>query len=451
MAKRLWDKGENINKKVHEFTVGDDPITDLEIVSWDLVASAAHAKMLSAVNLLNKADCNKLLTGLKNILQLHEEGKFEIPTELEDCHTAIESLLSAEFGEAGKRIHTGRSRNDQVMVTVRLYLKDQLALLLESLSKCAEALLARAEEFGHIPMPGYTHFQPAMPASVAMWLQAFGETAIELITEGLALSKIIDCNPLGAASGFGTNLPLDRELTTKLLNFNRTQRNPIAVQNSRGCYEIKVLRWAVDVASLIEKFSIDLILFTTREYGFFSLPTELTTGSSIMPQKKNPDVLELLRAKAGKVRAAETELNWIIAKLPSSYHRDFQYTKEPLVRGIKHINSSIEMFFEAINSFTVNKESLEKAMTVDLYATYEAFNEVKAGKAFRDAYKSTAEKIKSGTLDLKNLKKEFAPIAKQLDQERALASSELSGLKVKIAGQIKDTNNLKQSIFSNVK
>ncbi len=451
MAKRLWDKGENINKKVHEFTVGDDPLTDLEIVSWDLVASAAHAKMLYSKKLLSKADCNKLLNGLKNILKLQDQGKFNIPRELEDCHTAIESHLSAKLGEAGKRIHTGRSRNDQVMVAVRLYLKEQLFLVLNSLSNCAELLFSKASKFGHLPMPGYTHFQPAMPSSVAMWLQAFGETALELIGEGLALSKIIDCNPLGAASGFGTNLSLDRKLSTKLLNFNRTQRNPIAVQNSRGCYELKFLRFSTDVASLIEKFSIDLILFSTREYGFFSLPTELTTGSSIMPQKKNPDVLELLRGKAGKIRAAETELNWIIAKLPSSYHRDFQYTKEPLVRGTKHLHSCLAMFFETINSFTVNKENLEKAMTVDLYATYDAFNEVKAGKAFRDAYKSTADKIKSGTLDLKNLKKEFNPIAKELDQERTLAVSELKNLQAQVSEKTKALKGLKENIFINVK
>lgn len=437
MAKRLWEKGEELNQRVHHFTVGDDPTVDLELVHFDLLGSAAHARMLQAAGLLQENELSALLAALHLLSARHADGKFEIPRELEDCHTAIETELVATVGEAGNRIHAGRSRNDQVMLAVRLYLRDRLLKLLEEVTGVARALFDRADAFGHQPMPGYTHFQPAMPSSVKLWLAAFGESFLELAREGLSLLANLNTNPLGAASGFGTSLPLDREMTAKLLELDRVQRNPIAVQNSRGQYELKALRFASEVSSLIEKLASDLILYSTREYGFVKIPTAFTTGSSIMPQKHNPDVIELLRGRAAKVRGAATELEWVVAKLPSNYHRDFQYTKEPLVRGIGHALESLSVLREVIESFTLDTERLEAAMTSELYATYDVYREVKAGAPFREAYRATAARIKEGSITRAELEKDFEPIAEACDKEAKEARKELKTFTTALAGWAK--------------
>jgi argininosuccinate lyase len=426
MTKRLWDKGEELNTAMHKFTVGNDPQTDLNLVKWDAIASAAHAKMLESISILSKEECLALLTGLKKIVELNAQNKFTIPQELEDCHTTIESFLSSEIGEAGLKIHTGRSRNDQVLVAMRLYLRDALISQLEEVTLAVETLLLRAKKEINTCMPGYTHFQAAMPTSVGIWFQAFAEALLDLSQEGLELLHRLNCNPLGVASGFCVPLPLNREMTAKLLGFNRVQRNPIDVANSRGRYELKYIRWCADVASVVEKFSCDLILFSTREFGFFSLPTAFTTGSSIMPQKRNPDVVELLRARAGRLRGLEQELLWTISKLPSSYHRDHQYTKEPAIKATCEIQEIVPMFSAVVNAIEIHSEKLNAGLDEEVFATYEVYKEVKNGLAFRDAYRKVGEKIKSTGLNLADLKKEFAQIAKNSNQEITLAESELS-------------------------
>jgi argininosuccinate lyase len=425
MAKRLWEKGEELNQQVHAFTVGDDPIVDRELAYWDLIGSAAHVKMLRQVGLISIDECTVLLAGLQHLSGPCKAQNFDIPFELEDCHTAIETRLLADVGDVAGKVHTGRSRNDQVMVAMRLYLRERLVSGCAEACRTAQAFFDRAEDCGHQPMPGYTHFQPAMPSSLKLWLQAFGESFLDCARDALLLLESIDSCPLGAASGFGTSLPLDREITSEVLGFARVQRNPISVQNSRGQQELKCLRWSCDAAGIIEKFALDLILYTTREYGFFSLPTAFTTGSSIMPQKHNPDVLELLRGRAAKIRGAEDELSWVLAKLPSNYHRDFQYSKEPLVRGLRHLFEMLPILREVIASFTVNKDRLEAAMTPDLYATYDAYREVKAGTAFRDAYRKTARRIKSGDIKREELETDFEPIARTCDAELGEARKDL--------------------------
>ena len=448
MAKRLWEKGDDLNRQVHAFTVGDDPEIDLELVRSDLIGSAAHVKMLAAVKLISEDECRSLLAGLQKLLKLESDNKFTIAAELEDCHTAIEMELIDDIGAVGGKVHTGRSRNDQVLVAMRLYLREQVIEACTTLLECAETFFVRAETCGHQPMPGYTHMQPAMPSSVQLWLQAFGESVLSLCREGVLLLDVIDQNPLGAASGFGTNLPIDRNLTTKFLGFSRVQRNPIAVQNSRGQSELRVLRWSSDVAALIEKFSWDLILYSTREFGFFSLPTSLTTGSSIMPQKKNPDVLELLRARTAKIRGAENELTWVLAKLPSNYHRDFQYTKEPLVRGVRHLHEMLPIVREVISTFSVNKTRLDDAMTADLYATYAAYRQVKSGVAFREAYGKTAELIKRGEIKREEFEKDFKWIADAADAELAEAKAELSALAGEVGKWAKKLEDVEKSVFT---
>ena len=434
MAKRLWEKGEDLNQRVHDFTVGDDPSVDLELVYWDLVGSAAHARMLQKIGLLSKDELTKLLPALQELASIDAAGQFQIPRALEDCHTAIESALVEKLDDIGRKIHTGRSRNDQVLLATRLYLRERVVAVLELLEAVATPLMKRADELAAQPMPGYTHFQPAMPTTVGMWLHAFAEWTLATIRQGMQLLDTIDSNPLGAASGFGVPLPLDRAQVAAHLGFSRVQRNPIEVQNSRGRHELLVARWISDIGSLIEKFACDMVLYTTREFGFFSLPNSFTTGSSIMPQKHNPDVLELLRARAAKLRAAESELAWVTAKLPSHYHRDFQYTKEPVVRAIRNITEMLPIVGEVIESFGVNAERLNGAMTVDLYATYDVYREVRSGVPFRDAYRHTAERIAANAIDKASLVAEFDLIAQENGRERGEAHIELEAYRAVIKG-----------------
>ena len=426
MAKRLWEKGEDLNQRVHDFTVGDDPSVDLELVYWDLVGSAAHARMLQTIGLLTKEELTKLLPALRELAQSDADGTFEIPRALEDCHTAIESALVEKLDEIGRKIHTGRSRNDQVLLATRLYLRERVVAILELLEAVATPLMKRADELAAQLMPGYTHYQPAMPTTVGMWLHAYAEWTLAAIRQGVQLLDTIDSNPLGAASGFGVPLPLNRALVAEQLGFSRVQRNPIEVQNSRGRHELLVARWISDIGSIVEKFACDMVLYTTREFGFFSLPNSFTTGSSIMPQKHNPDVLELLRARAAKLRAAESELAWVTAKLPSHYHRDFQYTKEPVVRSIRNIAEMLPIVAEVTQSFRVNPDRLDSAMTVDLYATYDVYREVRSGVPFRDANRHTAERIAADALDKTTLIAEFDLIAAENGRERLEAHADLA-------------------------
>jgi argininosuccinate lyase len=306
-----------------------------------------------------------------------------------------------------------------VLLAVRLYLREQLVSGVGELLSLFDALAARYGELKDLPMPGYTHLQPAMPSSVGMWLHAFAEWSSELVVDGLTTLDRVNTNPLGTASGFGVPVPLDRAFVAELLDLSRIQRSPIDAQNSRGRYELKFTRWAVDVASMVEKLSQDLQLFSMREFGFFALPTEMTTGSSIMPQKHNPDVLELLRASTAKIRAAESELQLVIAKLPSNYHRDFQLTKEPLVRAAETLAALLPVAREVVKRFSADGTRLAAAMTDDLYVTYDAFRRVRDGLPFRDAYRKTAERMGSGSIDFASLRGDFAIIAH--DVERAFA------------------------------
>ncbi len=425
MAERLWEKGASLDAQVHAFTVGNDPKLDLSLLCWDSIGSAAHARMLSSIGVLTSEECAVLLPALAKVHSLSQNGEFPIPDEMEDCHTAIESYLIEQTGDAGRKIHTGRSRNDQVLLAMRLYLRNQILEQLDALARCARVCLLRFDEVGKLPMPGYTHMQPAMPASVGMWLGAYAESFLDLIREGLSLLDRVNANPLGAASGFGVPLPLDRELTARLLGFSRVQRNPIDVQNSRGRYELRFIRWGVDVAATVEKLAWDLILYSTREYGFFSIPEALTTGSSIMPQKKNPDVLELMRGRAAKIRAAENELLWVTAKLPSNYHRDFQYTKEPVLNCADTMTALLSMSEIVLTRFTCNEKALQDRMTDELYATYDAYRSVEEGMPFRDAYRETANRIASNSIRKADFEKEYDSIDASVVKDAREAQREL--------------------------
>jgi argininosuccinate lyase len=408
--KRLWDKGEATNELMRELTVGSDPVIDRELVYFDALGSAAHAKMLCVMKYLPEHDIELLLPALREIAEQGKAGAFNIPAELEDCHTAIENELVTRCGDAGKRIHTARSRNDQVLLAVRLYLRDVTVNGLGALIELSDSIASRIASDGDLPLPGYTHLQPAMPSSVSMWLQGWAEGINDLLRAGCALYDGLDSNPLGSGAGFGTNLTIDREYVTKVLAFSRTQRNPIDCNNSRGRYEERYLRWATDVASLFEKLAWDVLIYSTREFGFVTLPHDLTTGSSIMPQKRNLDIVELLRGRASRVRGALHELSGVIAKLPSSYHRDFQYTKEPLIRAVHEMDRIFGMASLIIKNLKFNAERLKSSMYTDLYATYDANVQVGQGVPFRDAYRTTAERVEHGSLNKDMLMREYDKI-----------------------------------------
>ncbi len=407
MGKRIWDKGEVVDQLMHELTVGNDPELDRNLVSADAFGSAAHARMLRKVGLLTSDDCRVLLKELSEIAALGSKGLFPIPRELEDVHSAIESRLIEKCGEAGRRIHTARSRNDQVLLATRLFIRRKVLSDLEVCFSLADTIATRFSELCDVQMPGYTHMQPAMPSSFGMWLHSWYEGLLELMRCGISLLKELDSNPLGSGAGFGSSLRIDRAYVAELLGFARVQRSFIDVNNSRGRYETRYCSWACELASLFEKFASDVMLYTTREFGFIELPNELTTGSSIMPQKRNPDVVELLRARASKVRGAQWELQSLTAKLPSSYNRDLQYTKAPFFRASEELTSILQMAGLIFARFSVRRERVSDCLHEELYATYDACREVTKGQPFRDAYRATAERVKSGKLDISELKKDF--------------------------------------------
>lgn len=444
---RLWDKGETFNEEIRAFTVGNDPIIDLNLVRWDCIGSAAHAKMLTSKNILNTEEYNALIKSLGNAYKKSLEGTYVIPPHLEDVHTSLEVFLTEECGEAGKRIHTARSRNDQIIITMRLYLRQSILEQAKHLLSIAAAALKQAQPHIRVQMPGYTHFQQAMPASVGMWYASIAEATLSLAREAVSLFHIANENPLGAASGFYTPIEIDRQLTTELMKFERTQRNPIEIQNSRGRHEIRLCRLHSDILAMIEKYSSDIIQYTMTETSFFTIPVEFTTGSSIMPQKRNPDVLELLRGQASKVRACQFELESIAAKLPSHYHRDFQLTKDPLFRSTDTTATAISIFAKVLEGLKYNEEVLEKTKTPELYATYYAFRLVKEGIPFREAYKKTADDLAAGLINCEDLSKDFEPIAKVLENEVLEANKELELISDKITSLIKDLATLPDELL----
>ena len=394
---QLWDKGGDLDLLVHRFTVGDDPRLDLRLIHFDCLGSAAHVRVLQRAELLSHDEADRLVAELSRIDALAGEGQFAIPDELEDGHTAIEAHLTAALGELGEKIHAGRSRNDQVATAVRLFMRHHALLWTEAIAEVIAALAERTGRDGDVPMPGYTHMQPAMPSSVGLWLHAFAEALLEQLRAAVHLLAQLDCCPLGTGAGYGVPLPLDRDYAAELLGFSRVQRNPLDVQNGRGRMETYFVRVAADVAATFEKFSTDLILFSTAEFGFFSLPEALTTGSSIMPQKRNPDVLELTRAHAGRLRARQHELEWLVGKLPSGYHRDLQLTKGPMIEAADQIAAMLPIMQRVIRAIVIHRDRLAAAMRPELFATHAALQLVQTGVPFRRAYRQVADSLRSAS------------------------------------------------------
>jgi len=392
---KLWSKGIELDKQVEAYTVGHDYKTDLHLLPYDCQASKAHAKMLQKIGVLTAEEAKKLLAGLGEILVLHAKGQFVIEQSDEDCHTAIEKYLTSKYGEAGKKIHTGRSRNDQVLVAVVLYQIDQLKTVKELAKGFVSACAAAKKKIGSIKMAGYTHMQKAMPSSVGLWLGAYEDAMSDNLILIDAQLKLLDQNPLGTGAGY--DIPvfnLDRKMPAKELGFSKVQENPIYAQAARGKFAASTLAVLSAVMYDLNKFATDLTLFSMAEFGYAKLPAEFTTGSSIMPQKRNPDVTELMRANYHVVLGEEFKVKSMMANLMFGFNRDMQLTKEPLVNAMQITQASLSIAALLLEKTEFDKQKCEASLTPELYATEEAYKLVKGGMAFRDAYKQVGEKYK---------------------------------------------------------
>ncbi|NQV42916.1 MAG: argininosuccinate lyase [Candidatus Marinimicrobia bacterium] len=390
---KLWDKGLALNQQIEAFTVGNDYLLDQSLVYYDCIASKAHASVLEKAALLSPDEAQQIKQGLDDIIALQIKGEFEITSEQEDCHTAIEAYLIETLGELGKKIHTARSRNDQVLTAQRLYYRDQLKEVESLRVKLIETMAQFVERFGQISYPGYTHMQKAMPSSFAMWGWAFIESMEDNGMLLATVSKILDQSPLGTAAGYGVPLEIDREMAAQELGFARVQQNPIYAQNSRGKFDALLIHSLSAMTADFNKIASDLILFNMSEFKFVKLPDEFCTGSSIMPQKKNPDVLELMRAKHHLVKACEFEVSSLTGNLISGYNRDLQLTKEPVMKALKITQDCLEIAVLLFQNLEVNEDRCQKAMSPELYATERAYDLVRQGVPFRDAYIQIAHSL----------------------------------------------------------
>lgn len=391
--KKIWDKGYALDATIESFTVGNDAELDSRLVSYDCLASIAHAKMLGKIGILKKSETQKLVRELHRIILLDKAGKFKIRRGQEDCHTAIEQHLTARLGEVGKKIHTARSRNDQVLTALRLYYKDQLIFCRTAINALIDGLSAFARKYGTVRFPGYTHTRKAMPSSVATWSRAFGDSMKDNLKLLDVVGQTIDQSPLGTGAGYGVPLAIDRRYTAKMLGFTHIQTNPIYTHNSRGKFESSILHVLSQIMLDINKMATDLIMFSMPEFGYFVLPKEFCTGSSIMPQKMNPDVLELLRAKYHVVLSYEITVKSLVGNLISGYHRDLQLTKEPVMKGFDSTQESVKVMTLVFSKLSVDQDRCRQAMTTDVFATADVYALVKKGVPFRDAYRQISRRF----------------------------------------------------------
>jgi len=399
-----WNNNIKATKFVKEFTAGEDIELDQQLVKYDVIGSIAHATMLNKIGILSTEELAKLKKGLKEILKLDKEGRFQINVFDEDVHLKIEDHLTRKLNGIGKKIHTGRSRNDQVLVVVRLFSKEKLLNIQENVLELCSALVEFGEKNRDTPMPGYTHFRKAMPSSVGLWALSFVESLLDDLISIKSAYSLNNQNPLGSAAGYGVPINIDRELTTKLLGFERIQNNVLYVQNSRGKIESAILSALAQVMLNLSKLSNDLIIYSSDEFGFFDIPEFLCTGSSIMPKKRNPDVLELVRARANTVISYLSQTMSIIKDLPSGYNRDLQETKGPLIKSFNILNRCLDMTGAVIKNLKVNESRLANAFNSQMFAVDEALNMVGEGVPFRDAYKNVELNFLHPPKDLQNPK-----------------------------------------------
>ncbi len=393
---KLWDKGFSTDKKIDHFTVGNDRELDLVLAKYDVIASKAHAKMLGKVGLISKDEAADLVKALESIAKDIEKGKFTIEQEFEDMHSKIEFLLTEKLGDTGKKIHTARSRNDQILVAMQLYLKDELLEIKNQTKVLFDLLLKLAEKHKSVLLPGYTHLQIAMPSSFGLWFSAYAESLVDDLFLVQAAYKIADQNPLGSAAGYGSSFPIDRSFTTSEMGFETLKYNVVAAQMGRGKVEKSTAFGMSSLAATLSKLAMDICLYMNQNFDFISFPNELTTGSSIMPHKKNPDVFELIRAKCNKIQAVPNQLILITNNLPSGYHRDLQLVKDVIVPAIQDLKACLEMMTFSLKEIQVNTNILDNPK-YDYLFSVDTLNEmVKNGMPFRDAYKTMGKAIENG-------------------------------------------------------
>lgn len=393
---KLWDKGFSVNEKIENFTVGKDRELDQYIAKYDIQASKAQAKMLAKIEMISEDEKNQLLEGLNRLDKQIEEGTFEIEENFEDVHSKIEAFLTENYGDAGKKIHTARSRNDQVLVALQLFFKDYLIQCSKQVLDLLKIFIDQAENFKGKLLPGYTHFQAAMPSSFGMWFAAYAENLISDLYFFEAAYKTVDQNPLGSGAGFGSSFPIDRNYTTKELQFSQMAVSSVGAQMLRGKSEKAVAIALSCVANTLSKLSYDLVLYNSQDLGFLKLPNELTTGSSIMPHKKNPDVFELVRAHCNKIQSLPNEITLIINNLPSGYHRDFQILKEVLFEPMMQFQNMLDILIFAMPQLQINEGYMNQEKYDGIYTVENINQKIKDGTPFREAYKEVGQSVEAG-------------------------------------------------------
>lgn len=394
---KLWDKGFSTDKKIDHFTVGNDRELDLLLAKYDVIASKAHAKMLGKIGLLTLKETDSLVTELDKIAKTIEDGTFTIEDSFEDMHSKIEFLLTLRLGDAGKKIHTARSRNDQVLVAMHLYLKNELTEIKDQTKDLFHLLLNLADKHKKVMLPGYTHLQIAMPSSFGLWFSAYAESLVDDLYFVDAAYKVADQNPLGSAAGYGSSFPIDRSFTTEEMGFETMKYNVVAAQMGRGKVEKAAAFGMSSIAATLSKMAMDICLYMSQNFNFVSFPDELTTGSSIMPHKKNPDVFELVRGKCNRLQTVPNQLILITNNLPSGYHRDLQLVKEVIVPAIQDLKACLEIMTFSLKEIRVNVSILDDPK-YDYLFSVDTLNElVLSGMPFRDAYKKMGKEINEGT------------------------------------------------------
>jgi argininosuccinate lyase len=393
---KLWQKNTASLKEVEQFTVGQDREMDLYLAAFDVLGSLAHIEMLESVNLLSKNELSSLQQELKLIYSQIQSGKFNLQDDVEDIHSQVELLLTKKLGETGKKIHSARSRNDQVLVDVKLFLRNELEELVEAVMPFFELLQSQSEKYkGHL-LPGYTHLQLAMPSSFGLWFGAYAESLVDDIITLRAAYDVVNKNPLGSAAGYGSSFPIDRELTTTLLGFEDLNYNVVYAQMGRGKAERVVAQALANLADTLARLSMDACLYLNQNFGFISFPEELTTGSSIMPHKKNPDVFELIRSHCNRIKAMPNEIMMMTTNLPSGYHRDLQLLKENLFPAFRTLKNCLSMAGLMLSNIEVRKDILADEKYKYLFSVEEVNKLVTGGMAFRDAYKKIGLDIEAG-------------------------------------------------------
>lgn len=396
MARKLWEKNFEVNREIERFTVGRDREMDLYLAKYDVLGSMAHITMLESIGLLAKEELEPLLAELRNIYRVCERGEFRIEDGVEDVHSQVELMLTEKLGDMGKKIHSGRSRNDQVLVDLKLFTRHELRLVVEAVKALFDELIQKSERYKQVLMPGYTHLQVAMPSSFGLWFGAYAESLADDMLFLQAAYRMTNRNPLGSAAGYGSSFPLNRTMTTQLLGFDSMDYNVVYAQMGRGKMERNVSFALASVAGTLAKLAFDACLFNSQNFGFVKLPKECTTGSSIMPHKKNPDVFELIRAKSNKLQALPQQVTLIMNNLPVGYFRDLQIIKEVFLPAFGELKDCLSMAAYIVNKMEVNEHILDNPVYDPMFSVEEVNDLAAHGMPFRDAYKKVGLEIEAG-------------------------------------------------------